>query len=171
MKKFLGALFVLLMIFSTNAHAAKPAPPVILADLNAKTFFANLGYDVDCSYWENTRDGKQLFIVLLLEEPLVIIKDEPNIEVYSEMNTEKIVEVVLYLKNYAEKKSAAAMVAKVLNALDEEFFKANGDAINQGLEEFIDTQAEKTIADKYTLSAEKLDEQIFTVHIKPAQMN
>ena len=166
MKKFLGALFVLLMIFSTNANAAKP---VILADLDAETFFANLGYEVDCSYWERTRDNKQLFSVLLLEEPLSIMKDEPNVEVYAEMKTGKVVEVAIYLKSHADKKSAAAMIARILNALDEEFFQTNNDAINRSLDDLISTRTEKTIADKYVLSAAKLDEQIFTIHVTPAQ--
>ena len=170
MKKFLGALFVLLMIFSTNVHAAK-SPAVMLADLDAKTFFDNLGYEVDCSYWEITRDKKQLFSVILLEEPLALVKEEPNIEVYADMKTGKVVEVVIYLKTYVEKKSSAEMVAKVLNALDEEFFSANRDAINQSLDEFINVQTEKIIADKYVLSYEKLDEQIFIVYVKPAQVN
>lgn len=166
MKKFFGALFVALIIFSANVHAAKPA---LLADLNAETFFANLGYEVDCSYWERMRDGRQQFNVILPETPLAMIKDEPNMEVYSEGRKGKVVEVVIYFKTTADKNSVDEFLAKVLNALDENFFQANSDAIKQSLEEFTSTQEEKIIADKYVMSRETSDEKIFIVHVTPAQ--
>lgn len=167
MKKFFGALLVTLIIFSANVHAAKQT--ALLADLDAETFFANLGYEVDCSYWENTRDNRQLFSVILIEDPLAMTKDEPNMEVYSEARKGKVVEVVIYLKAAADKNSSVELLAKVLNALDENFFRANRDAINQSLEEFADTQPKKIIADRYALTRELSDDKNLVVHVTPAQ--
>ena len=173
MKKFFGALFVVMMIFSANVYAAKPEPEPVLADIDAKNFFANFGYDVDCSYWYEI-DGKQLFSVIFFDEPLMLSRFDPNMEIYAEAPKVKgkllgnVSEVVAYLKANADKKISAALIARIFTALDENFSKANGDAINQDLSDFMNGEAtEKIIANKYVLSREEPNAKTLVVHIKP----
>ena len=178
MKKFFGALLVVMMIFSANVHAAKTKVPKlpILAELNAQTFFANFGYTVDCSYWYEI-DDRQLFSVIFFDEPLILASFDPNMEVYAEKPETKskepesgnVTEVVVYLKANADTDSAVALIAKVFVALDENFSKANDDTINQDLRDFMSGDAtEKIIANKYALSRAEPNVKTLVVNIKPA---
>ena len=136
------------VIFAANvSHAAKP---VILADITAEELFANIGYEVDCSYWERTRDGKQLFAAQLPEEALITPKDDANIEVYAEPRQSKILEVVLYVQSAADTDAQLAIIARVVKALDENI---SAD-VEQSVRELLNADTQETIIKNCALTKE-----------------
>lgn len=172
MKKFFGLLTLLVVLCAANiSYAAKIQT---LADIDAYNFFLNIGYEVDCSYWERTRDGKQLFAAIIPEEPLIISKESPNVEVYAEPRKGHVVEVVLYLRA-VEADALTAAVAKAVNALDAETFQANQSAVEQTISELLTSpQMTETIlafgTNRYALTKETQHVNLI-VRIKPAPQN
>ena len=96
MKKLFGTLLAaLVLLTATVTHAAKVQP---LAEIDAYNFFLNMGYEVDCSHWERY-EGKQLYAVMIPEDPLIISKDFANIELCAEMRKEgRVADVTLFFK-------------------------------------------------------------------------
>lgn len=138
MKKFFCALIVGVVILAANAaDAAKYYP---LAEIDAYGFYQNMGYEVDCSHFERVR-GKMVFRTILIEDPLSIVKDTPNVLVYGEPRKGNLVEVDMYLVSTADKNLQAAFVAKVINALDAAAFQANKTSIEQSIAQLLNEKS------------------------------
>lgn len=170
MKKFFAALTVIVLLLIVNvSYAAEKLPA--LTDIDAENFYRNLGYEVDCSYWDRTRDGRLLFEAMIPEDPLVIAKDFGNIEVYTDKKW-RIVELRLYMRKVKDNAALTATVAKAIKALDAETFNANQAAIEQGILQFISTPQlpddgilTVTADKKFALHKEEMRGRILAVHI------
>lgn len=175
MKKIFALLAALsVLIFSANiSHAAKQPEPVLLADITAEEFFKNMGYEVDCSYWEKASDGRQLFFAMIPEEPLIISKDLANVDVYAEKRNGKIVEVVLYFKAAGDKGATASILSRAVKSLDENFFLENQATIEKRISDFLDatqtTDEIFTVAERYVLQREDQSRAMLAIHIKPVE--
>lgn len=169
MKKIFATMLALAMLLTVNiSHAAKVP---VLADIDAENFFRNMGYEVDCSYWER-KNGKIFFEATLPEDPFVIAKDFGNVEVFAEKKGGRIVELRLYMRKLNDTAALTAAVAKVIKALDAEAFTANQAAIEQGIMQFMnspqlpdDSTVTITAERKFSLHKEEMRGRILAVHI------
>ena len=169
MKKIFATLLAVVVLLIGNvSHAADKLPA--LTDIDAENFYRNMGYEVDCSHWERTRDGRLLFEAMLPEDPLVIAKDFGNVDVYTDKKW-RIVEVRLYMRKIRDVNALTAIVAKTFKALDAETFTANQTAIEQGILQFMNSpqlpdDSTLDIADKkFALHKEEMRGRILVVHI------
>lgn len=176
MKKIFALLLLSVVIFSANVtHAAKEKP---FAEITAEEFFSNMGYEVDCSHWEYTRNRRRLFAAMLPEEPLVVAKDLANVEVIAEPTKGFILEVSLFLQA-GDEDATASMVARVINALDAELFGANQAAIEQKISDLMNSlnSPDEVLVTvnapdrNFILSKEAQRGKILLVQIKPVAPN
>lgn len=173
MKKFFGTLLAALVLLTATAtHAAKVQP---LAEIDAYNFFLNMGYEVDCSHWERY-EGKQLYAVMIPEEPLIISKDFANIELCAEMRKDgRVVDVTLFFNAGSSGDEMSVIATKVFRALDEAAFDENQAAIEQSLYEFLSTpkisDATLNFGTKQIALAKEISRDAIIITIKPASMD
>lgn len=142
MKKFFATLILSVVVLTAGVvHAARPQP---LAEIDTYNFYQNMGYEVDCSHFERV-DGKQLFSTILIEEPLAVSKDLPNMLVYADQRKGFILEIDMYLRGDGDKNEMAAFVAKVINALDPAAFQANQTAIEQSIAQLMNSPSPREV--------------------------
>ena len=170
MKKFFGTFIAaLILMTATVTHAAKVQP---LAEIDTYNFFLNMGYEVDCSHWERY-EGKQLYAVMIPEEPLIISKDFANIELCAEMRKDgRVVDVTLFFNAGSSGDEMSVIATKVFRALDEAAFDENQAAIEQSLYEFLSTpkisDATLNFGTKQIALAKEISRDAIIITIKPA---
>lgn len=176
MKKIFAAMLAIITLFTVNVSCAAkknvekfPA----LAEIDAYNFFRNMGYEVDCSYFETTRDGRQFYEAILPEAPLIFTKEFSNVEVFADKKKGHIVELRLYMKIKSDPSELTAMVAKAIKSLDADAFTANQAEIEKNIFQLMSTpqlpdDITVTInADrKYALHKEELRGRVLAVYIR-----